>query len=79
MQTVDIEQASSLLLQLVGAIEQQQTQEIIITRSGRPVAKLVSVDPTGTRLGMAAGVFEVPDTFDDADGEIARLFYGSDS
>lgn len=78
MQNVDIEQAPSLLPQLVEAIERRQTPEIIITRSGLPVAKLVPVDPTGARLGSAAGIFKVPDTFDEADDEIARLFYGSD-
>jgi len=74
MQTVDISEAVSSLVRLVDAIEQKQALEIIITRAGRPVAKLVPVDSVGRRIGVAAGVFEVPDTLDSQDDEIAGLF-----
>jgi len=38
--------------------------EIVITRSGRPVAKLVRVDRAARVLGQDEGRFEVPDDFD---------------
>jgi len=55
-------------------------EEVVIAKSGTPVAKLV---PVGTRskkrvLGTAKGDFVVPDDFDDADPEIERMFYESD-
>lgn len=74
MQTVDIAEAVSSLPHLVDAIEQRQVRGIIITRVGRPVAKLVPVDSVARRIGVAAGVFEIPDTLDSQDDEIARLF-----
>ncbi|HEY6319305.1 MAG TPA: type II toxin-antitoxin system Phd/YefM family antitoxin [Acidimicrobiia bacterium] len=49
----------SRLLQRVAAGD-----EIVITRSGRPVAKLVRVDRAARVLGRDEGRFEVPDDFD---------------
>jgi prevent-host-death family protein len=50
----------SALLRRVAAGE-----EIVITRSGRPVARLVPVSSGATRqLGVDIGVFSVPDDFD---------------
>ena len=40
-------------------------EEIIIARSGKPVAKLVPIDSPAQRvLGQDAGLFEVPEDFD---------------
>ena len=51
-------------------------EEVIITRSGVPVAKLVAVERSGKRrLGVARGLFTVPDDFDDPlPDEILDLF-----
>ena len=50
----------SRLLQRVAAGE-----EVVITRSGQPVAKLVRADRRAARvLGRDEGRFEVPDDFD---------------
>jgi prevent-host-death family protein len=39
-------------------------EEVVITRSGRPVARLVPVERTGKRrLGMDRGRFVIPDDF----------------
>ncbi len=41
-------------------------EEIVITRDGVPVAKLVGVEePKKRQLGMDRGKFVVPDDFDD--------------
>ncbi len=49
------------LLRRVGAGE-----EVVITRSGKPVAKLIPVDGDPERaIGLDRGLFEVPDGFDD--------------
>jgi prevent-host-death family protein len=76
MQSVNMLQAKSSLSRLVEAIEQGEEREIIIARNGRPAAKLVPIDATlsGQRIGIAKGVFEVPDTIDAHNEEVARLF-----
>jgi prevent-host-death family protein len=73
-------QAKSSLSRLVDAIEQGQEREIIIARNGRPAAKLVPIDrmPDGQRIGVAKGMFEVPDDIDVHNEEVARLFMGGD-
>lgn len=80
MQAVNMLQAKSSLSRLVEAIEQGQEREIVIARNGRPVAKLVPIDtvPTGQRIGVAKGKFEVPDTIDAHDEEVARLLMGGE-
>lgn len=41
-------------------------EEIIISRAGKPVARLVPIRPAVTRtLGIDRGLFEVPADFDD--------------
>ncbi len=78
MQPVNMLQAKSSLSRLVEAIEQGREREIVIARNGRPAAKLVPVDavPTGKRLGVAKGLFEVPDDIDAHNEEVLRLFIG---
>ncbi len=40
-------------------------EEVVITRSGQPIAKLVPVvEPERRRLGLDRGRFTVPDDFD---------------
>lgn len=76
MQSVNMLQAKSSLSRLVEAIEQGQEREIIIARNGRPAAKLVPMDavPAGKRIGVAKGLFEVPDSIDASNEEVASLF-----
>ena len=78
MQTVNMLQAKSTLSRLVEAIEQGQEREIVIARNGRPAARLVPMDvtPAGKRLGVAKGLFEVPESIDLRNDEVAQLFMG---
>ena len=78
MQSVNMLQAKSSLSRLVEAIEQGQEREIVIARNGRPAAKLVPMDtvPVGKRIGVAKGMFEVPDSIDAHNEEVTRLFLG---
>ena len=78
MQTVNMLQAKSSLSRLVEAIEQGQEREIVIARNGRPAAKLVPIDtePSGKRIGVAKGLFVVPDSIDAHNDEVAQLFMG---
>lgn len=78
MQAVNMLQAKSSLSRLVEAIEQGREREIIIARNGRPVAKLVPMETVSAsrRIGVAKGKFDVPDTIDAHNDEVARLFMG---
>ena len=55
---------------------QGQVREIMIARNGRPAAKLVPIDSVGPekRIGIAKGLFTVPDNIDAHNDEVARLF-----
>jgi antitoxin (DNA-binding transcriptional repressor) of toxin-antitoxin stability system len=79
MKPVNMLQAKSSLSRLVEAIEQGEEREIILARNGRPAAKLVPLDaaPAAKRLGVAKGLFEVPDDIDAHNDEVARQFHGS--
>jgi len=50
---------SRLLLRVAGG------EEIVIARAGKPVARLVPIEPKPQRvIGQDDGLFEVPDDFD---------------
>ena len=81
MITVNILQAKSSLSRLVEAIEQGHEREILIARNGRPAAKLVPLEtgPASKRIGIAKGLFEVPEDIDAHNEEVAKLFLGGDA
>ena len=78
MQTVNMLEAKSQLSRLVESIELGNTDAIIIARNGRPAAKLVSVQTQQlhARIGIAKGLFEVPEDIDAHNAEVAELFLG---
>lgn len=53
-------------------------EEVVILNGGRPVARLVPVEPAGTRqFGRDRGRFEVPEDFDSPlPDEVLRSFHG---
>lgn len=79
MLSVNMLEAKSSLSRLVEAIEQGDEREIIIARNGRPAAKMVPIDvlSSGKRIGVAKGLFYVPDTIDTCSDELAKLFLGT--
>lgn len=77
MEQVNIHQAKTQLSRLVERAE--AGEEIIIARSGKPIAKLVPIGPTEERrvLGRMKGQFRVPDDFDaPLPREVLDSFYG---
>jgi antitoxin (DNA-binding transcriptional repressor) of toxin-antitoxin stability system len=77
MTTVNMHEAKSTLSKLVQQLESGAETEIIIARNGKPVARLVrepaAVD-VSKRLGIAKGLFTVPDSIDRENDAIAKLF-----
>lgn len=79
METVNIHEAKTHLSRLLESVGKGES--VIIAKAGKPVAKLVPLDPpetsTAKRFGFLKGQFKVPDDFDHMDqAEIERLFYG---
>jgi len=82
MNTVNMLQAKSTLSRLVQAVENGEEREIIISRNGKPAAKLVPVSNEAAverRIGVAKGLFEVPDDIDLHNDEVQRLFLADDN
>ena len=64
MSEVNVHEAKTQLSKLLRRVS--AGEEIIIARSGTPVAKLVPVDQTPKRVfGLDRGLYEVPEDFDD--------------
>lgn len=73
---VNLLQAKTSLSRSVEAIEQGEEREIVIARNGRPAAELVPMDSAsaGKRIGVAKGLFVMPDTNDAQNDEVSQLF-----
>lgn len=79
MQTVNLFQAKTHLSKLIDQIASGEESEFVISRNGKPVARMVPVTQkidVSRRIGIAQGEFSVPENIDDANREIAELFYG---
>lgn len=65
MSEVDVNQAREHLIELLQSVA--KGEEVVLTVSGEPAAKLVRVEPAKQKreLGLDAGTFEVPEDFDD--------------
>lgn len=81
MKAINMLEAKSSLSRLVEAVEQGREAEIIIARNGRPAARLVPIASVGSgrRIGIAKGLFEVPDDIDAHNDEVAALFFSRSS
>ncbi len=77
MQTVSLFDAKTHLSRLVDQIASAQEDEIVISRNGKPVARLLPITADASRrIGIARGEFEVPDDIDEHNAEVASLFLG---
>lgn len=78
MTMVNMLEAKSSLSRLVQAVESGHEPEIIISRNGRPAAKLVPITHGSSekRIGVAKGLFRIPDNIDAQNAEIEALFQG---
>lgn len=76
MQTINIHEAKTHLSRFVD--QAAAGEEIIIARSGKPVARLVALAEASLKprtLGMGKGKFTLPDNFSSLHGEtIERMF-----
>ena len=75
---VNILEAKTNLSGLMRLIETGKEEQIIITRYGKPVVKLVTCNevPVLKRIGIAKGKLKSPDDLDKYNDEIAEMFGG---
>ena len=78
MQTVSLFNAKTHLSGLIEQIASGAETEITIARHGQPVARLVPIPQIdiAKRVGIAAGLFEVPDDIDAHNADILDLMIG---
>lgn len=76
MQIINIHQAKTTLSKLIE--KTSKGEEVIISKAGKPVAKLVPFkqELEKRKPGALKGKIFVPDGFTDEDEEINKLFYG---
>ncbi len=78
MQTVNLSHAKTHLSKLVDQIASGEENEFVISRNGKPVARMVPIiqnKDVACRIGIAQGEFTVPENIDSANDEITELFY----
>ena len=58
-------------------IDEVAGEDIVITKHGKPVARVVPIqEDVSRRIGLAKGEFAVPDDIDAHNVEVAALFLG---
>ena len=64
MKSVNVHEAKTQFSRLLAKVE--RGGEVVIARAGKPVARLVAIEPPATQptLGADVGAFVVPDDFD---------------
>jgi antitoxin (DNA-binding transcriptional repressor) of toxin-antitoxin stability system len=78
MDHIDVSEAGLFLDNLVEDVELGREVQIIISRNGKPIARLVpfiGMTCTEIRIGAARADLNVPDDIDSLNGDIADLFH----
>ena len=78
--TINMLDANFSLSKLVYALETGQAKEFIIARNGRPAARLLPLVAAShdrqRRIGAARGLFVVPASIDELNGQVRQLLEG---
>ena len=80
MMQVSVREAKTDLSKLIRLVESKREDEVQIARNGKPVVKIVLIQPVpaSKRIGIAEGKFHVPDDLDAGSDEIAASLMGGD-
>jgi antitoxin (DNA-binding transcriptional repressor) of toxin-antitoxin stability system len=77
MQTVSPFDAKTPGSRLIDQIATGAEAEIVISRNGKPVARVVRIqEDVSCRIGLAKGEFKVPDDINEHKVGVAALFLG---
>jgi len=77
--TVNVHEAKTHLSRLLEAVE--RGEDVVIARSGKPVARRVPAVPQGTRRmpGVWRGRVAIAEDFDDTPRGLVAMFQGEDA
>ena len=77
MHTVSLFEAKTHLSRIVEDLLSGKEDRIVISHRGKPAVCVTSVRSldTSRRIGLARGLFEVPDDIDSSNPTIAKLFH----
>ena len=80
MMQVSVREAKTDLSRLIRLVESKREDEVQIARNGKPVVKIVRIQPipASKRIGVAEGKFIVPDDLDAGRDEITASLLGGD-
>ena len=80
MMQVSVREAKAELSKLIRLVENKKEDEVQIARNGRPIVKIVLIQPipASKRIGVAEGKFIIPDDLDAGSDEIAASLMGGD-
>ena len=75
---MNVLEAKTNFSKIIAMLERKEEKEVIVARAGKPVVKIIAVEPfdVSKRLGIAKGKFELPDDFDldECNAQIAAMF-----
>ena len=77
---MNVLEAKTNFSKLLAMLENREEDEIIICKNNKEIAKITlspQVD-VSKRIGIAKGLFTVPDDINEMDDEIAAMFEGDD-
>lgn len=74
---VNVLEAKTNFSKLLALLESREESEVVVCRSGKPVAKMVLIEPdVSKRIGLFKGQFKCmsQEEFDEMNDEIAAMF-----
>ena len=76
MNSISLFEPKTHLSRVVEELVSGAEKEVIISRHGKPMVRVTAISPKNVSLhiGLAKGKFIVPDSFDEVNPEIERLF-----
>lgn len=80
MYRMNVLEAKTNFSKLLSLLENREEDEIIICRNNKEVARITLIPQVDVskRIGIAKGLFTVPDDINEMDDEIAEMFEGDD-
>ncbi len=77
---MNVLEAKTNFSKLLAMLENREEDEIIICRNNKEVARITLIPPVDVsrRIGIAKGLFTVPDDINEMNDEIAEMFEGDD-
>ena len=77
---MNVLEAKTNFSKILTMLEEHEEEEVVICRSNKPVAKVVLVPQVDVskRIGIAKGLFKIPDDINFMDDEIAQSILEGD-